>query len=301
MKVLIVGSVAYDTVETAAGKAERALGGAATYAAVAASFYCEPCLVGVVGDDFKQKDLEYLAGRGINLCGLQREAGKTFHWSGRYLPDMIGRETLDTQLNVFENFDPVLPEELRRLEYVFLANIHPSLQKRALDQVRNPGFVLLDTMNLWINTARAELMELLPRVDVFVLNDEEVRLLTGEYNILMGAKKLLERVKRGVIVKRGEHGSTLVTGQGISVAPAYPVWELVDPTGAGDSFAGALIGHLAQSEDLSVKGLRGAMLRGAAMASFTVEGFSLNRLQEITNKEVEKRVRALKEMMRFED
>lgn len=300
MKVLIVGSVAYDTVESAAGRVERALGGAATYASVAASFFAAPCLVGVVGDDFEEKHIEYLRSRGVDLSGLQRKGGKTFHWSGRYLPDMIGRETLDTQLNVFEKFDPLLPDHCKDLPYVFLANIHPSLQMRVLDQTKSPRLVVLDTMDLWINTARAELEKLLPRVDVLVINDEEVRLLTGDYNILSGARQLLARVRRAVIVKRGEHGSTLVTREGISLAPAYPVTSLVDPTGAGDSFAGALIGWLARSGDLTDRGLRRGLIRGAALASFTVEGFSLDRLRGISAEDVEKRVRELKALVDFD-
>ncbi len=300
MKVLIVGSVAYDTVETAAGKVERVLGGAATYASVAAGFYAEPCLVGVVGEDFKAEHLELLAGRGVDLSGLQMKPGKTFHWAGRYLPDMIGRETLDTQLNVFETFDPVLPGPLSSLPYVFLANIHPSLQKRVLDQIKNPRLIVLDTMNLWINMARAELEQLFPRVDVLVINDEEARMLTGEYNILRGAQALLSRVRQAVIVKRGEHGSTLVTKEGMFVAPAYPVTNLVDPTGAGDSFAGALIGWLARSGDLTLSGMKSALVRGAAVASFTVEGFSVDRLRGISGQDVEQRVRELKALVAFE-
>jgi len=300
MKVLIVGSVAYDTVETAAGRVEYALGGAATYASVAAGFYAEPCLVGVVGEDFEKKHEEFLLSRGVDLSGLQHKPGKTFHWAGRYLPDMIGRETLDTQLNVFETFDPVLPGPLDSLEYVFLANIHPSLQKRVLDQARNPRLIVLDTMDLWINTAKAELEELFPRVDVLVINDEEARMLTGEYNILRGGEMLLQRVKKAVIVKRGEHGSTLLTKEGMFVAPAYPVKDLVDPTGAGDSFAGALIGWLARNGDLTLSGLKSALVRGAALASFTVEGFSMDRLRKISAENVEQRVRELKALVAFE-
>jgi sugar/nucleoside kinase (ribokinase family) len=301
MKVLIVGSVAYDSVETAAGKVECALGGAATFASVAASCYCKPCLVGVVGEDFKDEDMDFLAGRGIDLTGLQRLPGKTFHWAGRYLPDMIGRETLDTQLNVFEKFDPVLPDSLKGLEYVFLANIHPGLQRRVLEQTTGAGFVLCDTMNLWIETARSELIELLPRVDVLVINDEEVRLLTGDFNVLRGARGLFKLgLRRGVIVKRGEHGSTLVTRDGLAVAPAYPVENLVDPTGAGDTFAGALIGYVASRGSTDLSTLRTALLHGAAMASFTVEGFSLDSIRGIGLKDVQSRVQGIKQLMIFD-
>ncbi|MFO8056860.1 MAG: PfkB family carbohydrate kinase [bacterium] len=297
-KVLIVGSVAYDTIETAAGKVERTLGGAATYSSVAASFYCTPCMVAVVGEDFQDGHIEYFTGCGIDLCGLQREKGKTFQWVGRYHEDMIGRETLDTQLNVFENFDPVLPDELKKLKYVFLANIHPGMQKRVLEQVENPEFVLCDTMDLWINTAREELMELLPGVDVLVINDEEVRMLTGDYNIYRAARKLIDMgVKRGMVVKRGEHGSTLVTKDEIGFAPAFPIIELVDPTGAGDSFAGAIIGHLAAEGEVSTRTLRSSLIRGAAVSSFTVEGFGVERLLQINGKDIESRIKALCELM----
>jgi len=301
MKVLIVGSVAYDTVETAVGKVECALGGAATYASVAASFYCRPCMVGVVGRDFLDQHVEFLAGCGVDLCGLKKLEGKTFHWSGRYLEDMIGRETLLTELNVFEHFDPVLPEELTSIKKVFLANIHPSLQKRVLDQVEDPDLVVCDTMDLWINTARQELAELFPRVDVLVINDEEVRMLTGDFNVIRGARDLLKKgIGLGVVVKRGEHGCTLVTRDRLFISPAFPVEHLVDPTGAGDTFAGAMIGYIASSGDVSPQTLRNSLLHGAAMASFTVEDFSLDRLRAIERKDVELRVSEIKRLMAFD-
>jgi len=301
MDVLIVGSVAYDSVETAVGKVEKALGGAATYSSVAASFYARPCMVGIVGEDFEDEHIKYLTGCGINLDGLQRVGGKTFHWAGRYLPDMIGRETLDTQLNVFESFNPVLPDEFKKMEYLFLANIHPGLQKQVLDQVEGAKFILFDTMNLWIDTAKDELTALFPKVDVLVINDEEVRMVTGDYNVLRGARKLIkEGVRKGVIVKRGEHGSTLVTEDSLAIAPAYPVEELVDPTGAGDTFAGALIGYVAEQGSFDMKTMRNALLHGSAMASFTVEGFSLDRLRGIKREDVQKRVDELKELMVFD-
>lgn len=297
-KVLIVGSVAYDTVETAAGRVECALGGAASYAAAAAGFYCLPCLVAVVGEDFEKEHLDYFAGCGIDLCGLSRVPGRTFRWSGRYLPDMIGRETLSTELNVFEDFDPELPEQLRAIPYLFLANIHPRLQGRVLEQMRPPRLTVLDTMNLWIETARDELMELLPRVDLLTLNDEEARMLTGKFNLYQAARWLMDRgVKLGVVVKRGEHGSTLVTREGMGIAAAYPVEELIDPTGAGDSFAGAMIGALAEAGDLSLPTLRRAIMHGAALASFTVEGFSLDRLRGLTRRDIDDRVRAFRDLL----
>ena len=299
MKLLIVGSVAYDTVETAVGKVDCALGGAATYASVAASYYCRPCLVGVVGDDFQDQHLQFLQSRGIDLCGLQHKPGLTFHWAGKYLPDMIGRETLETRLNVFETFDPILPPALQDADHVFLANIHPGLQKRVLDQARGPRLVVCDTMNLWINTARRELEELLPRVDYLVVNDEEIRMLTGDYNILRAARKVLRQVKKGVIVKRGEHGSTLIGREGMAIAPAFPIENLIDPTGAGDSFAGALIGCLATAPDLSLPELKRALIHGAALSSFTVEGFSLDRLRTLSRDEIDARVQTLRELTVF--
>ncbi|MCK7580901.1 MAG: PfkB family carbohydrate kinase [Chromatiales bacterium] len=300
MKLLIVGSVAYDTVESAAGKVECALGGAATYASVAASCYCKPCIVAVVGEDFQNCHLELLRSRGIDLCGLQQKPGRTFHWAGRYLADMIGRETLATELNVFETFDPVLPPNLVDADHIFLANIHPALQRRVLDQVKKPKLVICDTMNLWINTARAELEALLPRVDYLVVNDEEIRLLTGDYNILRGAKKVMALTRQGVIVKRGEHGSTLFCREGMAIAPAYPVEELVDPTGAGDSFAGALIGYLATAPNHGLAEMKRALMHGAAMASFTVEGFSLDAISELSRMDIENRVATLRALTVFE-
>jgi sugar/nucleoside kinase (ribokinase family) len=300
-RILIVGSVAYDSVESLEGKVKRALGGAATYASIAAGYYCSPCLVGVVGEDFEEEHLDYLKNSGVDLTGLQVKPGKTFHWSGKYLPDMIGRETLSTELNVFEDFDPVLPDELVGLDYIFLANIHPMLQKKVLDQAKSPKFVLMDTMDLWINIAKEGLLELLPKVDVLVINDEEVRLLTGDYNVIRGARNLLDQgVKRAVIVKRGEHGSSLVTLDSVSIAPAYPVTSLVDPTGAGDTFAGALIGFLAGADDLNHQNLRRALLHGAAVASFTVEDFSLGKLKGIGLYDIEERLVELKKIMVFD-
>ena len=297
-RILIVGSVAYDSIESLEGKVTRALGGAATYSSIAASYYCSPSMVGVVGEDFEPEHLEYLKSNGVDLTGLQVKPGKTFHWSGKYLPDMIGRETLATELNVFEDFDPVLPDELKDLDYIFLANIHPGLQKKVLDQVKPPKFVLMDTMDLWINIAKEGLIELLPKVDVLVINDEEVRLLTGDYNVIRGARGLLEKgVKRAVIVKRGEHGSSLITSDSVSIAPAYPVTGLVDPTGAGDTFAGALIGHLAGTDDLDHTNLRRALLHGSAVASFTVEDFGLDSLKKIGLLDIEKRLSELKKIM----
>ncbi len=297
-RVLIVGSVAYDTVETETGKVEMALGGAATYASVATSYYCRPSVVAVVGEDFKDEHVDFLEKRGVDLKGMQRKKGKTFHWAGRYLPDMIGRETLDTQLNVFEDFDPVLPDDYKGIDYVFLANIHPGLQKKVLDQVTGPKLIVCDTMNLWIDIAREELVELLPRVNVLVINDEEVRQLTGDFNVIRAARRLLaDGVKTALIVKRGEHGSTLVTREGIGVAPAYPVDNLIDPTGAGDTFAGALIGYLAAMDDASLPSMKKSLIHGAAVASFTVEGFSLDRLRETTRADVDVRARELREIM----
>lgn len=299
MKLLIVGSVAYDSVETAVGKVDFALGGAAVFSSIAASYYTEPAMVGIVGDDFKDEDIKFLESRDIDLAGLQRVSGKTFHWAGRYLDDMIGRETLETQLNVFEDFDPVLPDEYKGIDYVFLANIHPGLQKRVLDQVKDPKLIVMDTMNLWIDIARDELKELFPRVDVLVINDEEVRMLTEDYNIVRGAKKLLGRVRKAVIVKRGEHGSTLFTAEGMAMCPPYPVDNLVDPTGAGDSFAGAFIGYLAKADDIGLAAMKQGILQGSALASFTVEGFSVDPLRELTEAKVSERIAAIRGMMDF--
>jgi len=245
--------------------------------------------------------LDFFRSRGIDLQGLQLLPGKTFRWAGRYLADMNERVTLCTELNVTGKYRPRVPESFRRPEVVFLANDHPRLQRQVLDQVESTGLVICDTMNLWINTAREELQALLPRVDILMLNDEEARLLTGRKSLLQAGRSLLEsRGPRAIIIKKGEHGAVLVSREQIFLAPAFPLEQVKDPTGAGDTFAGALAGSLAQSGRLSPQNLRRAMIHGAVLASFTVEEFSFERLRNLTGPEIEDRIARLRAMVNFE-
>jgi len=298
MSILVVGSIAFDSIATPAGSVERALGGSATYFATAASLFTTVRLVGVVGDDFGEEPIAFLKARGVDLAGLQRRPGKTFHWRGRYSDDMNEAETLATELNVFADFHPQLPEAFRSSEYLFLANIAPSLQGYVLEQVSSPRWVVADTMNLWIETARDDLLRVLKRVDVLLINEGEARLLTGERNLIRAARAILDAGPARVIVKKGSHGAMMVTPQSYFVAPAYPLEQVVDTTGAGDTFAGGFLGYLAESGDLSERALRTAVLYGAAVASFTVADFSLNRLKSVTRAEVEERVEELRDFVR---
>ena len=304
-EVLIVGSVALDSVETPAGTVENALGGAATYGAVAASLFAPVQLVGVVGDDFPAEHTDFLRSRGIDLAGLQRiQGGKTFRWKGDYNADLNQAVTHETQLGVFEHFAPDLPANYRRAELVFLANINPSLQLEVLNQVENPELVLCDTMNLWINLARDTVLEVFGRVHIAVLNDGEARILTGQDNLIGAARQLLELGPRAIIIKKGEHGSMMLLhdqngAETLFAVPAYPIDRVVDPTGAGDSFAGSLMGYLAKSGDLSDANLRRAIVYGGAVASATVQDFSLSALRELHGKEVERRFEAVRALCAF--
>ena len=301
MSMLVVGSVALDTVKTPFGEAENALGGSCSYASVAARCFVEPvAMVGVVGEDFPETHVEFFAGRGIDTRGLTRTAGRTFRWGGEYGFDLNSRETLFTELNVFADFRPELPAELRAFDHVFLANIDPSLQLSVLDQIEKPKMVVLDTMNFWIDGAKDALLETIRRVDVLLLNDEETRMLTGEANLIKAGAKVLDLGPRMVIVKKGEHGSLVFTEDFLFSAPAYPVELLFDPTGAGDSFAGGFLGSLAESGDCWDEAhLRRAVIHGTVMASYTVEAFGLGRLAEADREGVEERFRAIREMSRF--
>lgn len=300
MNTLIVGSVAYDGIETIHGTVDRVLGGSATYASLAASFFGPVMLVGVVGEDFQEEHLLALKARGIDLSGLERREGRTFYWRGRYSPDFLSRTTLTTELNVFAHFEPVLPEEYRSAPFVFLANIAPQLQARVLEQVDSPHLVLADTMNLWIETAREELLDLLKRVNLLVLNDEEARQLTGEDNLIRAGRRLLTLGPARVIIKKGEHGAIAFSEDDYFVAPAYPLEQVVDPTGAGDSFAGALVGYLAAAETLTEGTLRRAILYATAVASLAVEDFGPNRLLSASPDEVQDRVETIRRLMAVE-
>jgi len=301
MSVLIAGSLALDTIETPEARIAEAVGGSASFAMVAASFFSPVQLVGVVGEDFPPAHLDFFRSRGIDLQGLQRRPGKTFRWSGKYLPGFSERVTLCTELNVSQDYQPQVPQSFCRPHVVFLANDHPRLQRQVLDQVEKADFVICDTMNLWINTAREELLALLPRVDLLMLNDEEARLFTGQGFLLKAGRQLLASAgPRAIIIKKGEHGSLLIAKDQIFLAPAFPLEQFQDPTGAGDTFAGALAGALARADGVSPMNLRRAMIYGAVLASFTVEAFSFDRLRSLTAAEIEERFRRLREMVSFD-
>lgn len=294
MSVLVVGSTALDTIKTPAGAGERLLGGSASHASVAASFFAPVRLVGVVGDDFPEAYLRLYKRRRIDLAGLQIVPGKTFHWAGEYEINMNNRRTLVTELGVFAEFRPILPQHYRRTPFVLLGNISPSLQHHVLDQMQSPRFVAADTMDLWLNTALDELLRLLRRIDLLVLNDSEARQLTGENNVLLAAKAIHRLGPRYVIIKKGEHGSMLSGPMGVFVCPAYPLERVVDPTGAGDSFAGGLMGYLAASNGRVDRNIRHAMLVGSVVASFCCEGLGLERTAELTKREIARRMARLK-------
>jgi sugar/nucleoside kinase (ribokinase family) len=299
-QVLIVGSVALDSIETPTGTVDNALGGAATYGSIAASYFAPVHLVGVVGEDFPAEHIAFLKGRSIDLEGLQVvSGGKTFRWKGDYIEDLNAAVTHETHLGVFEHFEPQLPESYRNAEFVFLANINPSLQARTLDQVTKPRFVLCDTMNLWINIARDDVKAIFGRVDMAVLNDGEAKMLSDESNLLRAARAIQKLGPKYVVIKKGEHGSLLLAGDEMFAAPAYPLEEVVDPTGAGDSFAGALMGHLAKTNDLSLENIKRAVVTGSVVASSTVQDFSTKALSALTPEEIERRLGVVRKISTF--
>ncbi|HPQ81923.1 MAG TPA: PfkB family carbohydrate kinase [bacterium] len=301
MSILVVGSVAYDNLETPCGRREEVLGGAATHFSTAASFFTDVHLVGVVGGDFSSEHMEFLRGRGIGLAGLKVIGeGKTFRWSGHYLNDLNCAETLDTQLGVFGTFDPTLDDHHRDRPYLFLANIHPSLQLKVLSQMNRPKLIAMDTMNLWINTQRDELQKVIERVDMVFVNDGEARLLTGEGNVTKAAGKIMSWGPRCVVVKRGEYGALLFTDGATFAAPALPLSEVVDPTGAGDTFAGGFMGCVARNGNLSEAVLRRAVVCGSVMASFQVEDFGLDRLRRLSQEEIDSRFSMFRDLSSFE-
>ncbi len=302
MSLLVVGSVGIDTIETPFGKVSDVLGGSATYIATAASYFVTPIrLVGVVGSDFPQADTDFLESRDIDLEGLQRvQGGKTFRWGGRYEYDLNSRDTIFTELNVFEKFDPVIPASYRRTMYVCLGNIDPVLQRRVLEQIEKPRLVVGDTMNFWIHGKAAELRRTLTMMDVFILNESEARQLTNDPNLIKAAKKIIALGPKVVIIKKGEHGALLVTERTIFFAPAYPLENINDPTGAGDSFAGGFIGWIAKTDDLSEENFKRAVIYGSALASFCVERFSLERLKDLSYLEIQDRFREFQELSKFE-
>jgi sugar/nucleoside kinase (ribokinase family) len=300
MALLVVGSIAFDSIETPNGSVEDALGGSATYFSYAASFFTQPRLVGVVGEDFPDESRGLLAGRRIDTAGLVTRPGqKTFRWKGRYHRDMNTRDTLEVHLNVLGSFDPLLPAGYRDSTHVFLANSTPAVQAKVLDQVRRPQLVLADTMDLWINSQRDDLLALLPRLDGLLLNDSEAYLLTGEDNLVRAGQAVRRLGPRFVIIKKGEHGAMLFSADGIFVVPAYPTANVVDPTGAGDSFAGGIMGYLASHNAAPTDGLRRAMGYGTVIASLTVEGFGLDRLRRTDRSEIDRRLETYRSMLTF--
>jgi sugar/nucleoside kinase (ribokinase family) len=301
MSILVVGSVAYDTVETPFGRAEKVLGGSASFFAVAASFFAPVNLVAVVGDDFGEKPLSAFRGRPIDLEGLERTSGKTFHWQGKYSYDLNARETICTDLNVFEFFKPRIPERYRRSEQVFLGNIDPVLQREVLEQVERPRLVSCDTMNFWISGQPEELRKTLRAVDVLLINDAEARQLSGEWNVVKAARAIHALGPRTLVIKKGEHGVLMFSEEGSFAAPAYPLEEVFDPTGAGDTFAGGFIGYLAGCPKVDDAALRRAVIMGSALASFCVEAFSLDRLLTLTRPEIDGRYRLFKRLTHFEE
>jgi len=304
MSLLVVGSVALDTIETPFGRADRVAGGSAVYISAASSYFTAPIrLVGVVGSDFPKSEIDFLQSRGVDLEGLQViEGGKTFFWSGRYHYDLNERDSLDTQLNVFEKFNPVLPDSYRKSSYVVLGNIDPVLQLRVIDSLeKKPELIVCDTMNFWIERKHDELLETLKRVDVLIVNDSEARLLTSEPNLVKASRKIMKLGPRIIIIKKGEHGALLFTNDTIFSAPAFPLEFIYDPTGAGDSFAGGFIGHLARTEDLSDHNLKRAVIYGSVLASFCVGKFGTEALKDLSDIEIHRRYRDFIELSKFED
>lgn len=302
MNLCVIGTLAFDTIETPFGRADDALGGSGTYIATSASYFVRPIgVVGIVGNDFSKEALEFLNQKGIDTSGVViKEDGKTFRWSGRYHHDLNQRDTLDTQLNVLLEFDPQIPESMRDAEFVCLGNIDPILQAKVLDQMRAPKFVVCDTMNFWIERSFDDLKKVISRVDCLIINDGEARQITNDPNLVKSARIIMEMGPRILIIKKGEHGALLFTKEGIFSAPAYPLEEIFDPTGAGDTFAGGFIGYLARCGTVTEATLRRAMIYGSAMASFCVERFSLDALRDLSDEQIQARVDAFRRLSHFD-
>jgi sugar/nucleoside kinase (ribokinase family) len=297
--LLVVGSIAFDSIETPTGSVDNALGGSATYFSYAASFFAPPRLVGVIGSDFPDEHRTAFVNRGVDVSGLTTLPGQTFRWKGRYHQDMNTRDTLEVHLNVFATFDPMLPEPYRDSTHIFLANGVPALQIKVLEQVREPKLVMADTMDLWIENDRKDLLALLPRVDGLFLNDSEAHLLSGEDNLVRAGQAVLRMGPKFAIIKKGEHGAMLFGVDGVYVMPAYPTATVVDPTGAGDSFAGGILGYLASDNSPPPGRLRRAMAYGTVIASFTVEDFGLARLIRTNRSEIDERLEKYRHMLSF--
>jgi len=303
MSLLVVGTVAFDDIQTPFGHAEKVVGGAATYISLAASYYTKNInIVSVIGDDFPESDLNDLRSRGINLDGLQvKEGEKSFFWAGRYHDNMNERDTLDTQLNVLADFDPVLPDTYKDAEYVMLGNLTPAVQMRVLDQLTNkPKLIALDTMNFWMDIALDELKAVIKRIDILTINDEEARQLSGEHSLVKAAAIIQDMGPKVLVIKKGEHGALLFSGDQIFFAPALPLAEVFDPTGAGDTFAGGFMGYLASTGDHSFENLKRAVIYGSAMASFCVEKFSTERLKELDDDMIMERMLRFVTLVNFD-
>lgn len=301
MSLLVVGSMAYDSVETPFDKRENALGGSAMFFSTAASYFSPVNLVAVVGSDFQHSDIDFLREKNVDMAGLTTEEGETFRWGGKYLENMIDRETIFTKLGVFEHFKPELPESYRKSDYIFLANIQPDLQFNVMQQVQKPKFVAMDTMNFWITGTPDDLKKTLAVVDALVINDSEVRLLSGADNIFSGARIIQEMGPKTLIIKKGEHGSILIHNDSYFACPALPIENLFDPTGAGDTFAGGFMGYLSLMDDINESTLRRAIVMGTVMASFCVESFSADRLKELTEKDIRNRAQQLVQLISVEN
>ena len=303
MSLLVIGTVAFDAIETPFGKTDKIIGGAATYIATSASFFKKNSnLVSVVGEDFPLETIQMMNERGIDTEGLQIKKGeKTFFWSGKYHTDMNTRDTLATELNVLSTFDPIIPENYQDCEYLMLGNLMPSIQKKVIDRMhKRPKLIVMDTMNFWMEIAMSDLLETIKLTDVLTINDEEARQLTGEYALVKAARKILTMGPKYLIIKKGEHGALLFHGMHVFFAPALPLEEVFDPTGAGDTFAGGFMGYLSNSGDISFESMKRAVIYGSAMASFCVEKFGLQRLLEISAEDVDERVQEFIDLVQFD-
>jgi sugar/nucleoside kinase (ribokinase family) len=303
MSLLVIGTVAFDAIETPFGKTDKIIGGAATYASMSASFFKKNInLVSVVGEDFPASGIKMMQDRGISTEGLQIKQGeKTFFWSGKYHEDMNSRDTLDTQLNVLSTFDPVIPESYQDCEFLMLGNLMPGIQQQVIKGLRNrPKLIVMDTMNFWMEVALTDLLETIKMVDLLTVNDAEARQLTGEYSLVKAARKILAMGPKYLIIKKGEHGALLFHGNEVFFAPALPLEDVFDPTGAGDTFAGGFIGYLSSTGDVSFESMKRAVIYGSAMASFCVEKFGLERIENLTDAELEERIQQFVDLVQFE-
>ncbi|HVG40968.1 MAG TPA: PfkB family carbohydrate kinase [Chitinophagaceae bacterium] len=303
MSLLVVGSMAFDAIETPFGKSDRIIGGAATYIAWSASNFTKPIKqISVVGGDFPKEELAALEKRGVQLEGVQiKENEKSFFWSGKYHMDMNTRDTLDTQLNVLENFEPVVPDSYQDCEFLMLGNLVPAVQLKVINQLKNrPHLVVMDTMNFWMEIALDDLLRVLKEVDVLMVNDSEARELSNEYSLVKAAKKIMTMGPKYLIIKKGEHGALLFHEENVFFAPALPLEDVFDPTGAGDTFAGGFIGHIARTKDISYENMKTAIIVGSAMASFCVEKFGTERLKSLTKQEIDRRMVQFQELVNFD-